>query len=250
MSKETKSIQHIVVLMAMAEEADPIIQSLKLTQVEVLPANLPFQCYQGQFKDLTVSVVISGVDPRYRVDNIGTQAATLMSHVAIENLHPDLVISAGTAGGFSKRGATIGTVYLSNDRFIYHDRRVPLEGFDESAIGHYPALNVLKMAKDLELPVGVVSTGSSLEKSEKDVDVIEQYGAVAKEMEAAAIAWVCWLHQKSFVAVKSITNLLDEEGTSEEQFVKNLELASAKLSQQLVKVIEYCNKKSIFELAD
>lgn len=243
-------IKHICLLMAMRDEALPIISKLGLQPVNLLPGDLPFQLYQGQLEQLTLSLVISGRDPRYDVDNIGTQAATLMAYVAIEHLKPDLIVSAGTAGGFARQGANIGTVYLSNDRFVYHDRRVPLPGFDDSGIGHYPAMDVSKMASQLGLPVGVVSTGSSLEKSERDIDVIENYNAVAKEMEAAAIAWVCWIKQQPFLAIKSITNLLDLPGTSEEQFVENLEFACSQLQQQVLRVLLYCNEKTIEQLAE
>lgn len=243
-------IKHICLLMAMRDEALPIISELALKPVELLPDYLPFQMFQGQLDELIVSLVVSGRDPRYDVDNIGTQAATLMAYVAIEHLKPDLVISAGTAGGFARQGADIGTVYLSSDRFVYHDRRVPLPGFDESGIGHYPAMDVSNMASDLELPVGVISTGSSLEKSERDIEVIEGYNAVAKEMEAAAIAWVCWIRQQPFLAIKSITNLLDQPGASEQQFVHNLKFACSQLQQQVIRVLDYCRNKTIEQLAE
>ncbi len=249
MAQSNQPIKKIAVLMAMADEARPLIEQLGMTKSNLLPDYLPFQTYTGALESLEITLVVSGVDPRYQVDNIGTQAATLMSHAVIEALQPDLIISAGTAGGFSKRGAAIGTVYLSHDRFVFHDRRVPLEGFAESGIGHYPAMNVTQMAKDLNLPYGVISTGSSLEKSDRDIAVIERFNAVAKEMEAAAIAWVCWLRQQPFLAVKSITNLLDEPGTSEEQFVENLQYACEQLQCQLIRVLNYCSGKTVSELS-
>jgi len=248
-------IKHICLLMAMRDEASPLIEQLSLSEERRLPSALPFRLYRGTIENdrkqsMTISLVISGTDPRYDVDNIGTQAATLMSYVAIEHLKPDVMISAGTAGGFSKRGAKVGTVYLSDDRFVFHDRRVPLNGFDESSIGHYPAFNVTRMANDLALPLGVISSGSSLEKSEKDIEVIERFNAVAKEMEAAAVAWVCWLHQQPFIAIKSITNLLDEPEASESQFVENLAFSSEQLKVQVLRVIEYCIGKTLNELSE
>lgn len=244
-------IRKIALLFAMHEEASPVIEALGLTLDQALhDGDLPFVSYSGQVGELRLSITVSGHDPRFRVDNIGPVAATLMSYTTIDRFAPDLMISAGTAGGFAQRGAEIGTVYLSDDRFVFHDRVVPLPGFDESAVGHYPALNVRRMARELALPTGVVSSGSSLQKQPRDVAVIESFGAVAKEMEAAAAAWVCMLKGTPFVALKSITNLLDQPGESETHFVENLARASESLQQQLSRVLAYLQGKTIEQLSE
>lgn len=246
----TAPIHRVSLLFAMEAEARPVIDALRLVpDAELHDRDLPFQTFSGGTQGLQVSVAVSGHDHRFAVDNIGPVAASLMAYTTLERYSPDLVISAGTAGGFDGRGAQIGTVYLSDDRFVFHDRIVPLPGFDESAIGHYPALNVRRMAADLGLPVGIVSSGSSLQKQPRDVAVIEQFGAVAKEMEAAAAAWVCMLKNTPFVALKSITNLLDRPGTSEAQFIANLATASNCLQGQLLRVLEYLRGKSIGDLS-
>ncbi|MCA0894362.1 phosphorylase family protein [Microbulbifer agarilyticus] len=244
-------IHKVSLLFAMEEEARPVIDALGLSADSRLhDQDLPFVTYRGESAGLAISATVSGHDHRYAVDNIGPVAATLMAYTTVDHFAPDLVISAGTAGGFSARSAAIGTVYLSDDRFVFHDRLVPLPGFDESAVGHYPAFNVRRMASALQLPTGVVSSGSSLQKHPRDVEVIEQFGAVAKEMEAAAVAWVCMLKNTPLVAVKSITNLLDEPGTSEEQFLRNLATASQSLQKQLLRVLAYLPGKTLAQLSE
>lgn len=248
------AIKHIAILMAMQDEAQGLIDDLGLQlDSQLLDKALPMQLYVGVYKDMQLSLLLSGKDARYGVDNIGTQAATLSAYAAIRDIQADVLISAGTAGGFAdlpgNRGADIGTVYLSDDEFVFHDRRVPIPGFAESGVGHYPCLNVRKMATALNLPYGLVSSGSSLEKSAKDVEVIERYGAVAKEMEAAAIAWVASLHKKPFFAIKSITNLLDRPGASEQMFLQNLQRASLELKKVSLLMIEYMQGKTLEDLA-
>jgi 5'-methylthioadenosine nucleosidase len=248
-------LNNICILMAMAQEAQPLIKhyNLKLNQ-HGLAHNLPMQCYQGKVGALTVSLVIAGYDPRFNdeqgqfVNHIGSEAATLMAYAVIQKLKPDLMISAGTAGGFSAKGADVGTVYLSHKHFIYHDRHVPLTGYSESALGLYPTLNTSKMASALGLEQGVISTGSSLEKSDKDIAAIQQFDAVAKEMEAAAIAWIAQLFNLPFFAVKSITNLVDHDNQSEVEFVNNLEIAVDNLTSELIRVINYMQNKTLDEL--
>lgn len=238
----------------MQAEAEGLIEALSLQQdKQLLDEALPMQLYVGRAGNLTISLLLSGRDERYGVDNIGTQAATLSAYAAIRDIRADVLISAGTAGGFAdlpnKRGANIGTVYLSDEQFVFHDRRVPIPGFAESGVGHYPCLNIRKMAAALKLPFGIVSSGSSLEKSAKDVEVIERYAAVAKEMEAAAIAWVASLYQKPFFAIKSITNLLDCPGASEDLFLQNLHTASTELTKVSLSVLEYMQDKTLGDLA-
>ena len=46
--------------------------------------------------------------------------------------------------------------------------------------------------------------------------------AVAKEMEAAAVAWVCQRMGVAFTALKVITDLVDEPETTSGQFYRNL----------------------------
>ena len=250
MSQSNYTIQRLVIIMAMEDEARLIINSLQMKPFHSdFVDEIPMQFYQCQTKSLEITLVVSGKDERYQVDNIGTEAACLATYVAIKNFKPDLIISAGTAGGFGKKGAEIGTVYLSKKHFVYHDRHVPLPDFCESAIGYYPALDISKMAKDLNLPMGVISTGSSLKKNADDIVMIEKNNAVAKEMEVAAIAWVAMLLKTPLVAVKSITNILDEENLSEEAFIANLTFACQSLHDKVLVIIDYLQEKSLADLA-
>jgi len=245
-----KSIEKILLLAAMQAEADPIIRNLNLHPTQRLTdVQLPFKTYEINRTDQHIVLLVSGIDPRYRVDNIGTQAATLMAYVGIEQFQPDLVVSVGTAGGFVARGAKIGTVYLSDDEFIFHDRQIPLAGFDEQGVGHYPAVNVRALAKQLNLPFGKISSGSSFTKNPDQMEAILKSGAVAKEMEAAAIAWVCWLKQTPCMAVKAITNLLDKGESSQQQFTENFSVAAKCLGAELQRIIEAMRGKSLDELA-
>jgi nucleoside phosphorylase len=243
-------LKNICFLMAMGEEAKPIVETLGLVESETkLHAELPMRCFQKKIGSLNISLVIAGIDNRHLVDNIGSEAATLMAYEAIIKLKPDLLISAGTAGGFAKNGASIGTVYVSEEHFVYHDRHVPLPGFDHSAVGKYPAAKVSRLAKNLHLKQGVISTGSSLEKNAKDIIVIDQHNAVAKEMEAAGIAWVAMLFKVPMMALKSITNLLDEDNQSESEFVNNLAYSSQCLHDKTLKLVDYLQGKSLQDLA-
>ncbi|EGG99739.1 5'-methylthioadenosine nucleosidase / S-adenosylhomocysteine nucleosidase [gamma proteobacterium IMCC2047] len=244
-----KKIANIAILMAMQGEAAPLIQHFQLQENQSCFASaLPFRCFQKQVGDLQLNLLTSGTDKVHGVDNIGCEPATLMAQQAIDKLNPDLLISAGTAGGFAAKGAQIGTLYASEKYFVFHDRIVPLPKFDNAAIGCYPALDVSQLAADLKLESGVISSGSSLEKNPKDQHIIEQYNAVAKEMEAAAIAWVASLYKTPFFALKSITNLVDESNQSEDEFIKNFDYSVTVLNSTLIDLVHYLQGKTINSL--
>ena len=59
--------------------------------------------------------------------------------------------------------------------------------------------------------------------------------AVAKDMEAAAVAWVCALKEVPFTALKVTTDLVDGEIT--EEFVTNLQYASNRLSEGILSLV-------------
>jgi 5'-methylthioadenosine nucleosidase len=59
--------------------------------------------YSGQHGGLDVHVVWSGHDTEHNVDLIGTVPASLATYLACQAFNPDLIISAGTAGGFRAR---------------------------------------------------------------------------------------------------------------------------------------------------
>lgn len=229
---------NIVLVYAMQAEAAPFLAHCSAAELPMPgPSWLPFRLFRCVHERHDVLALVSGVDARFGVDNIGLEAATLMASVAIEHLRPDLMISCGTAGAFAARGAGIGTVYLG-DTFLFHDRHVPMPGFAESALSRTQTWDAGVLAQALGLARVTVSSGSSLKRSEDDIAVMRAYDVHAKEMEVAALAWVCQLAGIPLLAVKSVTNLLDRESASEEQFLENFPAAVAALSRETRRVLD------------
>lgn len=241
----------IAILMAMKAEAKQIIEKLNLVSIEGgFDSRLPFEIYKGTVEKAEINLVINGKDKTFGVDNVGTQPATLATYITIDRFNPDLLINAGTAGGFQEKGASIGTVYIINECFSFHDRRIPVPGFQEYGVGNYPGASVDGISAKLNLVPGMVSTGNSLDIMDRDLEIIEQNNADVKDMEAAAIAWVAALYEKPFIALKSVTDLIDMNSPTEEQFVNNLDIATGNLSKAVVDVIHYClnNQPRAFQI--
>lgn len=74
---------------------------------------------------LRCACVAAGKCKATGVDNVGTVPAALTAYLAIQAFKPDIVISAGTAGGFRSRGAAIADVFVSTG-MVNHDRRIPI----------------------------------------------------------------------------------------------------------------------------
>ena len=189
---------------------------------------------------LNLKVVWCGHDRRFGVNNVATTAAAVTTYAAVAAFgSPDLVMSVGTAGGFSQRGAAIGDVFLAT-KSVFHSRRIPdmARGqLEEYGFGHFrsPPLNAL--ARAARLKQGVVSTSDSLDCSAVDMDLMMAEGAVVKEMECAAVAWVCEQLNVPFTALKAITDIVDGAHPTREEFEANLHAASAALQERTAAVL-------------
>ena len=240
-------MKRIVIVMAMGAEAAPVLERLGAVAQPSPPA-LPFGWYRAGRGGCEVIVAVNGRDPRHGVDKIGTQPAALNTYLVLEQQRPDLVITAGTAGGWARAGGNIGEVYVSERHFVYHDRRIAIPGYDDYGVGSYPAVRADALARALGLREGIVTTGNSLDETDDDRRMIAASGASVKDMEAAAVAWVAELLGVPVLAVKAITDLVDSHAGTVEQFEANLAMASHRLCDALVAVIDWCAPRSVADL--
>lgn len=230
------SYDRILVIVALESEAQPIRARLgvEISQPERLHPGFPATIWIDE--DDRLAVVTNGQDERFSVDSIATQPAVTSTLHGIERFRPELVISAGTAGGFRSRGGAIGDVIVA-DRVVYHDRRIDIPGFDRYGIGDYSVADLTAAASRLGLQMGTVSTGNSLDAPPVDIASMAASATRAKDMEAAAVAWVCERLGVPFTAVKAITDLVDDPEATVEQFLRNLEQATERLAEGLADIL-------------
>jgi nucleoside phosphorylase len=241
-------IRNILLVIAMKGEADPILKALGVREHgTMLEPPLPPLSWSTTFSGLKVHLVVNGQDPKYKLDSFGTDAATLSTYLGIKAFSPDLVISAGVAGGF-KSQAKIGDVYLSTESMRYFDRRVSITSpdYQDYAIGFYPVINASKMATDLGLKTGIVVTGGSFENSLIDDRQIRNLDGSAVDMESAAVGKMSMLLGKQFMAAKAIVDFDDAVGFAS-QFNQYFKLATTNLAQQLLRIFSYLSKNPVKE---
>ena len=104
--------------------------------------------------------------------------------------------------------------------------------------------SVESLATALDAKLGICTTGNSLDAHDVDHHHMSENEASVKDMEAAAtIAWSCEMHKTPHFGVKVVTDIVDGDKPTEEEFFENLGAAAKSLQEALPKVIEYiCGK--------
>jgi 5'-methylthioadenosine nucleosidase len=253
----------------MQAEATPFIEHLQLQKLtDYFPSNVPFVAYRGIYANedtnTQVTVITNGKDTVYGTEacNVGTIAAATITMMALQKEIPDVYINAGTAGGFQRNGAMIGDIYVVSS-FTFHDRRIPIPGYDTYGIGHQSStINVHAILQQYESwKTGICTTGDSLDKTAECDVIMEQSNATVKDMEAAAIAWVAAMYSPvkddtaktdptamKFGSIKVITDIVDGTQPTHEEFLSNLQKASEQLQHALPMVLDYIASKELNEL--
>jgi nucleoside phosphorylase len=228
-----------LIIMAMEAEAAPVRSSLGLEQAgELLHPMFPALIWETP----QVCLAVNGIDRRYGVDSIASQPAAVTTLHAIQRTDPSLVISAGTAGGFARRSGFIGEVCLAN-RSLFHDRRIRLEGFDEYGNGDYPVKDMSTVGAELGFRMGTVSSGNALDAPVIDIEKMDLSETIAKDMEAAAVAWICEQFAVPFTALKVITDLIDSDEATADQFSRNFVVANERLGEAVKELINMISNK-------
>jgi len=253
-------ITNIVIAIAMEAEASPFVNHLDLQpDTAFFPTETPFQAFRGKRNSCGLTVITNGKDTvtKTGVDNVGTVPASLATFLSLQKLKDggdsaDLLINAGTCGGFKRKGAEIGDVFLTT-AVANHDRRIAIPGFDKYGIGRIESASVENLASHLDAKLGVCTTGNSLDFTEVDSRHMSENDASfsnvsVKDMEAAAIAWSAEMFDVPHFGVKVVTDIVDGDKPTDEEFMSNLASASIALQGTLPKIIDFICDKQYDEL--
>jgi len=245
-----EKIDHVLVMVAMEAEAKPFVEHLKLKEnADFFPSHMPFVAFSGEHKATKVTVITLGKDSVYGtgVDNVGTVTASLATELALAKFggSVDLVVNAGTCGGFKSKGAEIADVFLTVG-VANHDRRIPIPGFDTYGVGKLETMETSTMAEKLGYKTGICTTGNSLDKTDKDDEIMKDNDASVKDMEAAAIAWVASMNKVPYLGLKVVTDIVDGGIPAQDEFMANLGAAAKSLQSALPKVLNYvCDESNL-----
>lgn len=227
----------------MDTEAQPIINALQLHRLSHSFSSLPMRGYVGQLGKIKILLMMNGKDPTHKVQNIGTEAATLSTYLGVEYFHPDLIMSVGTAGGVVENGSALMDIYLS-ERIYFTDRRIPMEGYRDYGRGGYQSMSLSDLNKQLKLKSGVVCSEGSFDEEKIDYTMFLKEHCSAVDMEAAGVAWLSMLTKTPMIAIKGITNFVQGKNIHE-QYEKNLPSVTLELANKSKLLISLLDSKIV-----
>lgn len=229
--------QNLVVLTAMDFEGHTLAKGLQLKPFK----SDFFNKYGAElfYKKLAGVDVFLVINPgnRNQVNNVGTIAAAQATTLALEHLKPDVIVSAGVAGGYADTGAKIGDVYCAREVML-HGHTIPLESYKKFGQTVYPCTALPEFKHDNSIKYGKLSSGNEfLDKDQKAALPAERRCDI-EDMEAGAIAQVLEpFPSVHFLCLKSITNLTgvtnEQELIESSNFEKNLAVATNALVSTL-----------------
>ncbi|KAI6677624.1 hypothetical protein NL676_038420 [Syzygium grande] len=242
-----RPISTIVFIIAMDAEALPILKRFNLAEDSTFFPGLPWIRYHGFYKDLQLNVIWPGKDLVLGVNNIGTIPAALVTYASVQALKPDLIINAGTAGGYMSKGADIKDVFLVSS-VAFHHRRIPLPGRDLYGVGRRQSFSTPVLSAELQLKAGVLSTGDSFDICPPDEAFIAANNANLVDMEGAAVAYAAGLLNVPAIFLKVVSNAVDGGKPSVEEFHRNLAAATSALDRTVAGAVDFISGKCLSEL--
>jgi len=197
-------IKSVILIMAMEQEALPLVNEFHLERIMPSPfmPGLPAVAWKGTVGGLVIQLVWCGRDDRFGGNNVCTTAASVSTYAALTAFgKPDILLSVGTAGGFSQRGASIGDVFLST-KCVFHARRIPEVSnserqnsynvsLEEYGFGHFRSPNLIGLAKAADLKLGVLTTSDSLDSCEKDMELMMSEGHGSGSSCMGVLPYMC-----------------------------------------------------------
>ncbi len=163
---------------------------------------------------------IGSTDIVLAVCGIGKVFAAICAQTMIVKYAPDAIINTGVGGTLTKK-LSVGDVAVSS-AMVQHD-------MDTSALGDPVGLisgpNIIEIPADAALAekisaivkdmgintvTGTIATGDQfIAKQETKDRIVERFGAIACEMEGAAIGQVCFVNKVPFAVIRAISDDAD-----------------------------------------
>ncbi|HLR80584.1 MAG TPA: 5'-methylthioadenosine/S-adenosylhomocysteine nucleosidase [Bacillota bacterium] len=193
-------------------------------EIKRLKNNMTDQQEVTVANSLFVKGKLSGVDVVLLKSGIGKVNAAMTTTILHERFNPSLVINTGSAGGFSSK-LEVGDIVIST-HVVHHDVDATAFDYKYGQVPQMPAqfpadARLVELAKaaaktiDVQAAEGLIATGDSfMENPERVAFVKKQFPSmIAAEMEAAAIAQVCYQYATPFVVIRALSDIAGKESS-------------------------------------
>ena len=221
-------MKKIAILGAMELEIQPILEQLGDYKT-ILHANNKY--YLAEYNNLELIIAHS---------KIGKVFSTMTTTIMIEHFGADTLIFTGVAGGL--QNMQVGDI-MAATATVQHDVDITAFGY---SMGHIPSSevkiktsefllkSVQKVARDLDIDLksGVIATGDQfIHNAAKKDFIVEEFDALAIEMEGASVNLVCNELGVPSLILRSISDAAD--GNAPDNF-DEFAIMAAKRSARLV----------------
>jgi len=225
----------IGIIGAMDEEIAFLLNHIS-DQKEITIANSLF--IQGRLAGSDVVLLKSG---------IGKVNAAMGTTIMHERFSPTYVINTGSAGGFAT-DLVVGDIVISS-HVVHHDVDATAFDYAYGQVPQMPAMyeadadlidrsaTVLKKM-NINSRTGVIATGDSFMQDPLRVqDIREKFPSmIAVEMEAAAVAQVCFQYDTPFVIIRALSDIAGKESSI--SFDEFLPMAAKNASDLIIEMIK------------
>uniref|UniRef100_A0A2P2L7D3 Uncharacterized protein MANES_04G078800 n=1 Tax=Rhizophora mucronata TaxID=61149 RepID=A0A2P2L7D3_RHIMU len=135
-----------------------------------------------------------------------------------------------------------------HSKFSFNLHPCLLQVFDLYGVGLRQGFSTPNLLKELNFKIGKLSTGDSLDLSSHDEEAIMANDATVKDIEGAAVAYVADFCKVPVIFVKAVTDIVDGDKPTAEEFLQNLAAVTSALDQAIAQIVDFINGKSISEL--
>ena len=224
------------IVVAMEEEKEAILNNLENLEIKEIN-DLRF--YKGKINKKECIIVQSGV---------GKVNAARTTQILLDNFKVDMVINVGVAGAVNN-SLEIGDVVIAKE-VVQHDFDITafghskgyITGVGNSVICDRDLVNEFEKVvknipeKNYNVKFGIVATGDIFctESWMKD-KIRAKFDADVVDMECAAIGQVCYLNEKPFIAIRSISDT--PNGDNVKIYDNNIKFASKRCANVLKEIL-------------
>lgn len=225
----------IAVIGAMEEEVQLLRESLQNKEVKTIAHN---EFTTGTYDGKEVVLLKCG---------IGKVNAAIGTSLLLHEFQPDVVINTGSAGGYDET-LDVGAVVISNE-VRHHDVDVTAFNYEMGQVPQMPpsfkaderlmelAVEAVNETDNHQYGIGLICSGDVFMSDPKRVEEVRSYFPTMKavEMEAAAVAQVCYQFNVPFVVIRALSDIAGKQ--SNISFDEFLPIAAKHSTEIVLKTI-------------
>lgn len=181
----------------------------------------------------SINVTLDGWDLQIFHSGWGKIASAAVMQYVLDHYSPELVINLGTCGGF-EGVVNQGDVILVDGAFVYDI--VELMGDLDISTYYASSLDLSWLAEPHPYPVrrGTIASADSDLPPER-IPFLKSKGAVAADWESAAFAWVANRHNARLLILRSVSDMVSEQGG---EAYNNIELFNQRAAEVMKQLFE------------